>query len=166
MTRSALPTGGLHDFDFLAGTWSVANRRLKARGVGCTEWEEFLATSRCALYMGGFFNVEEMTFPTQEWSGMTVRTLDVAQHRWSIYWINSRTGTLQPPVLGGFHGDRGEFSGEDEDNGHVVEVLFVWTKLGPDRARWEQSFSTDGGRTWEKNWIMEMTRTASQPTAI
>ena len=24
--------------------------------------------------------------------------------------------------------------------------------------RWEQAFSADGGKTWETNWVMEMTR--------
>ena len=160
MIPPALPTGDRHDFDFLAGTWSVANRRLKARGVGSTEWDEFPATNRCTPHLGGMVNVDETEFLTRGWTGMTLRTFDAAQRRWSIYWIDSRTGTLQPPVHGGFDGDRGEFYGEDEDDGRAVKVAFVWTKLGPDRARWEQSFSTDGGRTWEKNWIMEMTRTA------
>ncbi len=157
---AALSTGDLHDFDFLAGTWAVANRRLKVRGVGSGNWDEFPATNRCALHLGGVVNVEEIEFPTQGWTGMTVRTFDVARRRWSIYWLDSRSGTLQPPVFGGFQGDRGEFHGDDEDDGHPVKVVFVWTKLGPGHARWEQSFSADGGQTWEKNWTMEMTRIA------
>ena len=27
-----------------------------------------------------------------------------------------------------------------------------------DTAHWEQAFSEDGGKTWEKNWIMNLTR--------
>ena len=34
--------------------------------------------------------------------------------------------------------------------------------ITPTGARWEQAFSPDGGRTWEKNWIMTMTRTAAK----
>jgi hypothetical protein len=30
-----------------------------------------------------------------------------------------------------------------------------------DSLRWEQSFSFDGRRSWETNWMMESTRIAS-----
>ena len=38
-----LPLGSVHDYDFLAGEWNVRNRRLRVRGVGSDEWEEFPA---------------------------------------------------------------------------------------------------------------------------
>lgn len=117
-----VPIGDVHDFDFLAGDWNVVNRRLKVRGVGSTEWDEFPATHHGELHLGGVANVDEIDFLTQGWSGMTVRAFDVARRQWSIWWINSRTGTLFPPVLGGFSGDRGEFYGEDEDGGRPVMV--------------------------------------------
>jgi hypothetical protein len=31
--------------------------------------------------------------------------------------------------------------------------------ITPTTCRWEQAFSTDGGATWETNWIAEFTRT-------
>jgi len=159
MTGPTIPTGDLHDFDFFAGTWNVVNRRLKARWVGSTEWEEFPGTCRCALHMGGVVNVDENTFPTRGFSGMTVRLFDHAQRRWSIYWINSKRGVLEPPVHGGFNGDRGEFFGDDLDDGRPVKVRFLWTRRGPDAARWEQAFSLDG-QAWEWNWSMDFTRVA------
>ena len=55
-------------------------------------------------------------------------------------------------------GDRGEFYGLDDDDGRPVEVRFVWTRLGPDSARWEQWFSYDAGRSWEMNWTNTLTR--------
>jgi hypothetical protein len=150
-------TGDIHDFDFIAGAWTVTNRRLRARGVGSTEWEEFPAAACGEQYLGGVVNVDEIAFPSKGWAGVTVRTFDRARRQWSIYWINSRTGTMFPPVVGGFTGDRGEFYGEDEDDGRHVLVRFVWTRRGPDRASWEQAFSFDG-RTWEVNWTNEFTR--------
>jgi quinol monooxygenase YgiN len=151
-------TGDLHDFDFLAGEWSVANRRLKQRGVGSQEWDEFPATSRATLHLGGIANTDEIIFPTKGWSGMTLRTFDTAKRQWSIYWVNSRLGTMLPPVVGGFSGNRGEFVGEDDDDGGPVKVVYRWTKLGPDAAHWEQAFSYDGGATWETNWVMDLAR--------
>lgn len=151
-------TGDLHDFDMFAGDWTLANRRLKARGVGSKDWEEFPATSRTTIHLGSVANVDEIVFPTKGWSGLTVRTFDREKRQWSIYWVNSRDGVMFPPVVGGFTGDRGEFYGDDEDDGRKVKVRFVWTRRGPDAARWEQSFSYDDGRTWETNWVNDLTR--------
>ncbi len=153
------PWGGtVHDFDFLAGKWKIANRRLRRRGVGSHDWDELPATSVMTRYLGGIANADEIEFPTQGWSGMTVRAFDLEKRQWSIYWISSRTGTLFPPVVGGFEGERGQFCGDDYDDGRPVKVIFRWVKKGADAAHWEQAFSYDGGKTWETNWTMELTR--------
>jgi hypothetical protein len=107
--------------------------------------------------MGGIVNIDEVVFPTKGWSGMTVRTFSLEKRQWSLYWINSKTGELFPPVVGGFTGDHGEFYGDDTDDGRPIKVVFHWTRLGPDAARWEQSFSLDG-KAWEKNWVVEHSR--------
>jgi hypothetical protein len=159
---TVLRRGDSHDFDFISGDWNIVNKRLKARGVGCTDWEEFPGTSHAALRLGGLANVDEITFPTKGQAGMTVRSYDLATHQWSIRWISSRTGTMDEGVVGGFRGNRGEFYGEDEDGGRRVKVRFIWSKLGPDAARWEQAFSY-GGRPWETNWVMDLTRSGAAP---
>ncbi|WP_246357384.1 hypothetical protein [Pyxidicoccus fallax] len=152
-----LPTGDVRDFDFLVGTWSIVNRRLKKRWVGSNDWDVFPSTAHCRSHMGGIVNIDEAVFPTKGWSGMTLRTFSVEKRQWSLYWINSRIGELLPPVVGGFTGDRGEFYGDDTDEGRPIKAVFQWTRLGPDAARWQQAFSLDG-KTWETNWIMEHTR--------
>ncbi len=157
-TYTTARTGDLHDFDTFAGAWSFKNRRLKARGVGSDDWDEFPATSCTRIYLDGIANVDEIYFPTKGWSGLTVRNFDVEKRQWSIYWINSRDGKMFPPVVGGFNGDNGEFYGEDTDNGRSVKVRFRWTKFSPDHLRWEQAFSYDGGVRWEMNWMNELTR--------
>jgi hypothetical protein len=154
---SAEQTFDVHDFDSFAGEWDIENRRLAHRGVGSTEWKEFPAHSKTALFLGGVANVDQIDFPTLGFSGLTVRTFDLAKKRWSIYWVNSKLGVMLPPVTGGFVGDRGEFYGEDTDDGRPVHVRFVWTKLGPDKAHWEQSFDYGDGK-WEKNWENTLTR--------
>jgi len=153
-------TGGVHDFDYFAGGWATRQRRLTARGVGSNDWEEFPATLCMTPYLGGIATVDELYFPTKGWAGLTLRTFDAAKRQWSIYWVSSRTGTLDTPVVGGFDGDRGEFYGEDEDGGRPVTVRYAWTKLDADHARWEQAFSYDG-RSWETNWIADFARAES-----
>jgi len=124
-------TGDLHDFDFLAGEWSIVNRTLRARGVGSDDWDEFPGSLRLYFLLGGLVNVDEIAFPTKGWSGSSVRIFNLERHQWSIYWVSSMAGVLQPPVVGGFSGSLGEFHGEDEDAGRRVKVRYLWTKLGP-----------------------------------
>lgn len=154
---NSLPTGDIHDFDFFVGKWSFVNRRLKKRWVGSDDWETFPASLVCDSHLGGVVNIDEGVFPTKGWSGMTVRVFNLAQRQWSLYWINSTTGQLFPPVVGGFNGDHGEFYGDDTDEGKPIKIVFRWTRLGPDKAHWEQAFSLDG-KTWETNWKMDHTR--------
>jgi hypothetical protein len=145
-------------FDSLIGTWDVVNRRLVRRNVGSTEWEEFPGVSRCWRLFDGGANVEEIAFPTKRFFGLTLRIRDVARDEWSLYWADSRRGTLFPPVTGRFHDGRGEFLGDDTDDGAPVRVRFAWSDITATSARWEQAFSTDAGTTWETNWTMAFTR--------
>jgi len=150
-------TGDAHDFDYFAGGWTTHQRRLKTRGVGSTEWEEFPATLCMSLYLDGMVTADELYFPTKGWAGFTLRTFDLEKRQWSVYWVSSTSGRVDVPVVGGFEGDHGEFYGEDRDNGRPVKVRYVWAKLDRDHARWEQAFSYDD-RSWETNWTADFTR--------
>lgn len=153
-----LPTGDVHDFDFFTGEWTLQNRRLKVRGVGSNEWEEFPAVTQARQQLGAMVNVDEINYPTKGWSGLTVRVFNPEKRQWSIYWVSSKRGVVDPPQVGGFTGNRGEFYGEDEDEGRHVKVRYIWVKTGPDTAHWEQAFSYDG-KTWETNWTNDLVRT-------
>src|SRR5260221_7991906 len=97
-----------------------------------------MATEQCEPRLGHGANVDEIGFAGRGYTGMTVRLFDIRERRWSIYWISSRDGRLTPPVRGGFMGDRGEFYGEDLDDGYPVKVRFLWLKRaahgGPPRG--------------------------------
>jgi hypothetical protein len=95
---------------------------------------------------------------------MTIRHFDLVKTQWSIYWINNRDGKMQEPVVGGFDGDIGLFYGPDTDEGRPIKVVFQWTKLGPNAARWQQAFSYDDGKTWEVNWVNDSRARASSRT--
>jgi hypothetical protein len=151
-------TGGAHDFDYFVGGWKTTQRKLRARGVGSDDWEEFPASLCMALYLDGNATVDELYMPTRRIAGLTLRTFDRAAHRWSVYWISGATGQLDPiPVVGGFDGDRGEFYAEDKDGDRPVKVRYLWRKIDGDHARWEQAFSYDD-RTWETNWTADFLR--------
>jgi hypothetical protein len=147
------------DFDFWIGSWDVRNRYLRERLAGCDEWDEFGATSVARHLLDGLGNEDE--FRTDHRGGfvaMSFRFYDPGRERWAIYWADSRRpGVLDPPVFGAFSGDTGVFEGEDVHHGRLVRVRFVWSGVTTPTPRWEQSFSPDGGATWEPNWIMDFT---------
>lgn len=151
-------TGKPHDFRFLDGEWTVTHRRLQRRLQNCTDWETFAAGCRHDSWCGGVVSVDEFEFPAIGSIGCSIRNLDLAAQRWTIHWTTSKTGNLFSPVHGGFDGDRGEFYGTDVENGTRVLARFIWSGRTTGKPRWEQAFSTDGGRTWETNWIMEFAR--------
>jgi hypothetical protein len=40
-------------------------------------------------------------------------------------------------------------------------VRIVWSDITPDSHHFEQSFSDDGGKTWEPNFVATLTREKS-----
>ena len=147
------------DFDFFVGAWDVEHRQLVSPLSGSDEWVESSATSEAYTLFDGAIHIDEVTLPAQGANGMTVRLYDVEAGTWSIYWIHSNRGVLEPPVHGGFGADGiGVLEGRDEHEGRPVEVRFRWTR--GDVPVWQQFFSEDNGSTWEHNWTMTFTRKA------
>ncbi|MCL2733855.1 MAG: hypothetical protein FWE15_28070 [Actinomycetia bacterium] len=148
----------MNDFDFLIGTWDVANRWRTDFLDEASDWEEFPGSSSCSGHFDGAANFDEIAFPTKGFSGLTLRLYDPEREEWSLYWASKRTGTLFPPVTGRFTDGRGVFLGDDTHDGKPIRARFVWSGVTATTARWEQAFSQDGGATWVTNWIMEFTR--------
>ena len=173
LTASAAPSStgetapvrdGSHDFDFIYGKWKMPNHRLMKRLVGSHEWEDFMSYDEARPLPGGIGN--EDFYKTDHWKGfvgMTTRTYDPKTGLWRIYWVDNQfsEGVMDPPVIGKFEGNVGVFEGPATYNGIPVIMRFIWTVHGKDSkvaASWEQAFSTDGGKTWEKNWTNELIR--------
>ena len=156
--------GDVRDWDFLVGKWNVRHRRLKARLVGNTEWEEFNGTCVNWSTMGGLGNVDDnvIELPAGTYRAVGLRAFDRGTRLWSIWWLDGRTPSrIDPPVRGGFANGIGSFVGDDTLNGRPIKVRFQWSQVKANSAHWEQAFSPDGGATWETNWLMEFTRSRS-----
>jgi hypothetical protein len=151
---------GRHDFNFVTGRWLVSNRRLKRRLEGCTDWETFEAVQDGALLLGGLGNMNDLVTEDKGTIGMALRFFNPQDRLWRIYWVSQSDGLLQQPVVGSFAHGAGRFEGNDTHEGRPVRVRFLWTDITPNSARWEQAFSADGGRHWETNWVMNLTRPA------
>ncbi len=112
------------DFDFLNGYFDVRHRTLKAAFAGCDEWNEFEGTTTARTHFDGAISLDEMRFPTQQRYGMSVRLFDPVEQQWSIWWIDSRTMRLYPPVHGRWSedGTSCRLVGEDELDGQPILV--------------------------------------------
>jgi hypothetical protein len=153
---------GQHGFDFEIGAWKIHLKRLEHRLTGSTTWIEFDGTSVTRRVWDGRADLEEFEVdsPTGHIEGMTLRLYDPQTHQWSLYWATSKSGTLGQPTIGEFKNGRGEFFDTEPSgpNGRAILVRFVWSDITPNSAHFEQSFSDDGGKTWEVNWITDQTR--------
>jgi len=163
--QAAADPAGLHDFDFLIGAWRVHHRRLKARLAGNHDWEEFEGTSKLEMTMAGAGTVDDnwIDLPGGAYRAVGIRAFDLKTGLWSIWWLDGRApqGPLDPPVRGRFENGVGIFTGDDTLNGKPIRVRYTWSRITPTTCHWEQAFSPDGGKTWETNWIMDLTRLAS-----
>jgi len=154
---------GQHDFDFEIGTWKIHLKRLEHRLVGSTTWVEFDGTSVTRKVWDGRANLEEFETDSPvggHVEGLTLRLYDPQTHQWSLYWATSKSGSMGPPTIGEFKNGRGEFFDTEPSgpNGKAVLVRFIWSKTDTNSPHFEQSFSEDGGKTWEVNWITDQTR--------
>jgi hypothetical protein len=154
------PRDGQHDFDFLIGSWRIRNRRLREPLTGSDSWYEFDATGVARKVWDGLANMDEYDgdSPSGRIRGMTLRLYDPKSRQWSLYWANAANGTLDKPMTGEFKDGRGEFYDQETFRGRSIYVRYVWSGITTTSCRWEQAFSADGGKTWETNWIMDMTR--------
>jgi hypothetical protein len=160
---SASQSDGSHDFDFLIGDWKAHVRRLPDRLNGSTQWIEYDGISKHKKLLDSNANFEQFEVngreKDQHIKAQTLRLYNPESHQWSIYLLDLDKGLLpMPPMVGQFSGRRGEFYDQEDYKGRAILVRYVWTDNSPQSARMEQSFSADGGKSWEVNWICELSR--------
>jgi len=74
--------------------------------------------------------------PGQEgkrFEGLTLRLFNPKTRLWSLYWVASNTGALDPPVVGSFENNVGHFFCKDTFKGQPVIVMFRWDARNKDR---------------------------------
>lgn len=156
----AEPRDGQRDFDFLVGSWTVKNRRLAKALSGSSTWHEFPGTLVARRLGDGRTILDELVVdtPSGRVQGLTLTLYDPRARQWSQHWSNSANGTLDRPLIGSFQDGRGELYDQETYEGRSILARNVWSDITPTSVRWEQAFSADGGKTWEVNWTMELTR--------
>ncbi|MGC1547739.1 MAG: hypothetical protein WA777_04360 [Rhodanobacter sp.] len=151
---------GQHDFDFSAGNWKTHIMRLQHPLTGSTSWVELNGTVVTRKVWGGRAFLEEIEADgtTGHFEGLTLFLYDPQSHQWSQTFASSDDGTLGPPAIGEFNNGRGELIDQETFEGRTILDRGVWSDITANSHRFEQSFSDDGGKTWETNFIATLTR--------
>jgi hypothetical protein len=160
LQQSSAGRDGSHDFDFEIGTWKTHLRRLLHPLSGSTTWVEYEGTTVVRKVWGGRANLVELVAdgPAGHFEGLNLRLYNPQSNQWSLNFANSSSGVMSQPTIGSFKNGRGEFFDQETFNGRAVFVRFVISDITPNSCRFEQSFSDDGGKTWEVNWVATDTR--------
>ena len=148
---------GQHDFDFEIGTWKTHLKRLLHPLSGSTTWVEYDGTSTVRKVWQGRANLLELEVDGSKghMEALSLRLYNPDSHQWSLNFSSSVSGTLSIPTVGEFKDGRGEFVDQETLGARSILVKFVITPTSPTKAHFEQSFSDDGGKTWELNWVAD-----------
>jgi hypothetical protein len=152
---------GQHDFDFDIGTWKSQMRQLLHPLTGSNDWVDITGTVHVRKVWDGRAALEEIEAdgPAGHFEGLTLFLYHPQAHQWAQYFVVGGVGAMNQPLIGGFRNGRGEFFDQETFNGRTILVRFVWSDITPDSHRIEQSYSDDGGKTWEPNFVATLTRT-------
>jgi hypothetical protein len=168
-TSAALaPAGGQHDFDFNIGTWHTEISLLAHPLSASTTWRKLHGTVVVRKVWNGRASVEEVEADGDggHFESLALFLYDPKTQLWSENFANSKVGTLGVPTVGSFKNGLGKFYDRESFDGRPVVVRQIWSHITPNSHQFEQAFSADGGRTWETNFIANLTRIAASPKAV
>jgi hypothetical protein len=151
---------GQRDFEPLLGRSSFHLKvRLKPL-TGSNQWVDYTGLGDCIPVWHGRAQLDtiDLEGPTKHIEGLTVRLFNPKTHEWRLYWANSRDGLVVVPQIGQFKAGHGEFYAQDVLDEKSILVKFDWSAMMSKSPHFEQSFSNDGGKNWEVNWISDQTR--------
>ena len=160
---SSLPEEA-RQFDFWIGEWDV---NLRVRQEDLTWEDQIRSVAKIYPILNGKAVLELWSDRREEGiKGYSLRYFDTARDEW-VLWLNwpGRNASGSSSLAGSFRHGRGEFfsARPNQDGGETIS-RYTFSDITPDALRWDDAFSTDGGRSWTHNWIMEFTRTAEKPT--
>ena len=148
-------------FDFWIGEWDVNLRMLDDNFVF---QDRVRAKASVYSILKGKAILE--LWDSQPIKGYSLRYYDPNADEW-VLWLNwpNNNQSATSSLRGGFRHGRGEFRSEYQDvSGNTVIQRYAFTDITPFSLRWDDLASRDGGKTWRKNWRMEFTRTADEPS--
>jgi hypothetical protein len=159
-TPAPVMRDGQHDFDFNIGVWKTHIKRFLDPFEGGTKSIELTGNVTVRKVWDGKAQLEEIEAdgPKGHWEGLTLFLYNPAAHQWSQSFVNSRVGTLSSATFGEFKDGRVVLIGQDTLNDRTILVKAVWSDIQPNSHQYEESFSNDGGTTWVRAFLANLTR--------
>jgi hypothetical protein len=146
---------GSHDFDWDIGVWKTQQRRRLHPLTGSSTWVDYHGTDIVRnLWTGANTGMIEADGPAGHLEIFTIRLYNPDSHQWGIAFTNPAAGVMSPTLTGGFRNGRAEFYDQEPYKGRQIFVRFAISDITASTCRFEQSFSDDGGKTWEVNFIV------------
>lgn len=144
-----------HDYDFNLGHWNTQIRAVMNPLSAPGAWSNLHGTHVVYRVWGDWANIGQLEVdgPGGHIEDMALRTYDRKTHQWRVYFANSKTGTLAPPMVGEFKNGVGTFVFLDEMEGKTVLVRNTWSDITSKSCHQDWDISTDGGKTWIPTWI-------------
>jgi hypothetical protein len=167
LNRTSTPTSATsnsaapmkHDFDWQFGTWRIQMSRLLHPLSGSIARDRLDGTVVVDKIWNGRANLAKID--AQGKSGsihiLALRLYLPQSAQWSLSFATEGDGALSVPMYGAFKDGVGEFYDQEFYHGKAILDRFRFYAMSANSARDEEAFSRDGGKTWETNWINEMT---------
>jgi hypothetical protein len=157
---AAINADGRHDFDFEIGSWKTHVKRLLKPLSHSSDWTEYDGTTIVRPVWDGKANLLELSMDgvRGHFQGLSLRVFNPSARQWILSFVNAGSGALGTPAMGEFKDGRGEFYDQEMFEGRAIFVRFVISDIRKDSVHFEQSFSADGGKTWESNWVADDVR--------
>ena len=158
---AAEPTrDGSHDFDFARGVWHTHVTKVLDPFAGGSHSVTLDGAKTALPVWGGRAWLEEIEAdgPDGHWEGASLFVYNPKAAQWSQTYIDSASGEVETPSIGGFKDGRGEFFSTEIYEGRTVLARGVWSDITANSHRYEISYSQDGGRTWATAFKAYLTR--------
>jgi hypothetical protein len=100
--------------------------------------------------------------------GFSLRYYDPVARKWALWldWPEPNRSRLES-LKGGFRHGRGEFRRTSSTaEGQTITTVHSFSDITPFSLRWDDMYSTDDGKSWTLNRVMEFTRTAVEPRTL
>lgn len=153
-------TGPEHGFDFNMGSWETRIRAVLNPLSSPRTWSSLQGTHVVYRVWDDWADIGqlEVDVPGGHIEDLALRLYDRETGQWRVYFANSSSGTLEPPMIGEFKAGVGTFIGLEDVGGKTVLSRNVWSGIAAKSCHQDWAISTDGGKTWLPTWISTDTR--------